>query len=331
MRKQNAAMEHFRYLCEIILFPLHRAVSNGSLGSVKRCLAEGYNPNSYEWFGWTPLQLALGGDWKIIDALLVAGADPNGLCRSGDPLICNAASSRKVAAVELLLGAGADPNARDRNGETPLARVVDENKLFGRRIFRSLLAAGADPNAKNKNGDSALAVAVRNFDDGTAKILLEAGADPNAGAPLCEAARLRNFVAVEALLGAGADPNVKNTNGDSPLHFAVRNFGREIVELLLDAGADPNAKGSNGKTPLYEASRARHWSISELLLDAGAEPALKFDDGLSAKTLLKRAFGRMSARGAGLGEAAGVAARLDELELLGALPKASATNRPLAL
>jgi len=50
-------------------------------------------------------------------------------------------------------------------------------------------------------------------------------------------------------VNAGADVNVKDLYGGTPLHVAARNGDREIVELLLAKGARRDARDSNGKTP----------------------------------------------------------------------------------
>ena len=57
---------------------------------------------------------------------------------------------------------------------------------------------------------------------------------------------------VKALLAAGANPDVRDNRGRTPLHYAVAKDGviLAVVEALLDAGADPAAKDSEGKTPL---------------------------------------------------------------------------------
>jgi ankyrin repeat protein len=56
---------------------------------------------------------------------------------------------------------------------------------------------------------------------------------------------------VKLLLEHGADPNIKNKDGITPLHWAVFKSGVhvEVVKLLLEHGADPNIQNKKGRTP----------------------------------------------------------------------------------
>ena len=51
------------------------------------------------------------------------------------------------------------------------------------------------------------------------------------------------------------------------------------MKLLLDAGADKEVKDEDGWTPLHVAARKGHTDIVKLLLDAGADKDVKDKDG----------------------------------------------------
>ncbi len=55
--------------------------------------------------------------------------------------------------------------------------------------------------------------------------------------------------AVDALLAAGADPDTRDKDGDTPLHSAVWRNDAKTVTALLAAGADVDAKDGRGRTP----------------------------------------------------------------------------------
>lgn len=92
------------------------------------------------------------------------------------------------------------------------------------------------------------------------KILLDAGADPdlvNSGGltPLHMASHGGRLDAVSALLAGGASPNAKTATGQTPLHFAANaKNNKEVVLALLNAGANASAEDSGGHTPVMYAT-----------------------------------------------------------------------------
>jgi 26S proteasome non-ATPase regulatory subunit 10 len=76
--------------------------------------------------------------------------------------------------------------------------------------------------------------------------------------PLHTAAIQGNYVFVEALLAAGADPNAVGEMGKTPLHYAASFGYKDIVELLLAHGASPHIVSEFGNTPAqpsYDSGR----------------------------------------------------------------------------
>ncbi len=69
----------------------------------------------------------------------------------------------------------------------------------------------------------------------------------------------------------GADVNVRDAKGFTPLHFAVLRGQLLVVARLIDAGADVNARTRDNITPLVFAAAGGHFPIVQLLIDAGAD------------------------------------------------------------
>lgn len=116
--------------------------------------------------------------------------------------------------------------------------------------------------------------------------------------PLMQTARDLNAPLAKLLLQAGADPNLRDKAQNTALHHAGRKFGAkahkkaaEIVEMLLLAGADPAASNADGKTPAQQfASKAPIAALEKLL-------ALRPEDVGSSTESSKRAMSELAARG----------------------------------
>jgi ankyrin repeat protein len=73
---------------------------------------------------------------------------------------------------------------------------------------------------------------------------------------------------VKMLLEAGADPNARQERGFVPLHSAAANGNVPVVQLLLQHGARADAKADDGKTPADMAADRGHKELSESLKKA---------------------------------------------------------------
>lgn len=158
----------------------------------------------------------------------------------GHPLIAWCAYHGDVTGVRFLV----------ERGES-LATLGEDRGLVGAafhgfwKLCQFLLERGADPDhALPDTGETALHAALSKANrpqyDEVVRVLLAAGADPGA----------RTRVGVET----GGFMRDARTRGETPLHRAAA-FGTEAaVRLLLDAGADPEVKDANGDSPLTWAS-----------------------------------------------------------------------------
>jgi ankyrin repeat protein len=183
-----------------------------------------------------------------VRALLERGADPD-LPREDcwRPLhiaIGQIGAGGTIDFVTLLIAHGADVNAWDANGhETPILSAVEPPELD---VARVLLEAGADPNVRRSTHESPLQLAVENEDLEMTALLLRHGA----GQTMDEWGGLR---------------------GLTPLGMSARKFNVPIIELLIAQGADPQAldeydETARDKLPPREAHDPQTWDrIIELL------------------------------------------------------------------
>lgn len=191
---------------------LRDAASRGSAGGVRQAIEEGANLESRDGQGRTALLLATHGN--------------------------------HVDAARVLIEAGADVNARDALQDSAYlyagARGLDD-------ILALTLAHGADLRSTNRYGGTALIPAAERGHVATVRTLLRAGVAVD------HVNRLHWTALLEAiLLGDGGTRHV------------------QVVQLLLEAGADPELADGDGVTPLAHARQRGYADIETLLRQYGA-------------------------------------------------------------
>lgn len=102
------------------------------------------------------------------------------------------------------------------------------------------------------------------------KRLIEAGVDVNAKdcdgwTPLHFAARTGCAESVQLLLAAGAEVNVRDNKGITPLHRALlpKHHNFPLLEALLEAGADPDVPSKTASARIY-TERVENSDIQEV-------------------------------------------------------------------
>jgi len=100
---------------------------------------------------------------------------------------------------------------------------------------------------------------------------------------LLEAVIVGDVEKVKDLLTNGAEVDVRDKNGMTPLLLAARKGNSEIVRLLLAHGANVNAQDHYlAWTPLILASALGHKKVVKLLLEYGADIDIKDQNGMTA-------------------------------------------------
>ena len=70
---------------------------------------------------------------------------------------------------------------------------------------------------------------------------------------------------VRALVSAGADVNLQQNDGFSPLNAASQEGHTDCVKLLIEHGAEVDTRSKRGLTPLYSAARKGHIEVVQFL------------------------------------------------------------------
>jgi ankyrin repeat protein len=165
-------------------------------------------------------------------------------------------------------------NAPDGSGETPLTKAIwkaTHSPRIGVAELRSLLDQGADPNARKGPRldvhDSARASEIKMASH---------------SAPLHDAVGFGLVLAAKVLLRYGANPNIQDAYGITPLNNLAGTAREDwpaknrIGRTLLTAGADPNIPNINGETPLHGTASQGNATLAKELLDHGANPNAQF-------------------------------------------------------
>ncbi len=243
--------------------PLHLAAAGGQAELVSFLLGHGAGKQVKDREGRTPIDLAAHANHAKVLQLLLTSEDAAGLALY--------ASVGDLASVNRLLAKEVDVNEPDKGNNTPLILAARNGHV---EVVRTLLINKAEVNHINHEKIGALQYAVESDDANLVKLMLAGGADVAVRNEIDQGLlhlALSHAVA-EVLIAVGADPNLKDAEGMTPLHHATILGDLALLRLLVEFDADVNSPDNGGLTPLHLAARYDHAEIAGYLLKQGADP-----------------------------------------------------------
>jgi ankyrin repeat protein len=189
------------------------AAAAGDAQLIRKLISAGEVPSIHDNYGRTPLHVAaFAGHHDAMRALVDAGADPNALERDQYDIVTIAAVADDLPTLELaLVLGGSAKNITSRYDGTALIAAAHLGHV---EIVRALIRAGAPLDHVNNLGWTALIESI---------VLGDGGA--------------RHTATLKSLVEAGADVNLPDRSGRTPLVLARQRNYAEMSRLLVQAGA----------------------------------------------------------------------------------------------
>lgn len=188
---------------------------------------------------------AAANDAARVTALLDAGADIDARDQDQRTPLLLATHADAIDAAAVLIARGADVNAKDRISDTPFLYAGAEGRTG---ILRLILATGrANLADTNRYGGTALIPAAHHGHPDTVRALLKTAIKVDHVNRLGWTAMLETIILSDGgpvhqdilaqLIAAGADVNLADAQGVSPLTHARQRGYAEMVRMLEKAGA----------------------------------------------------------------------------------------------
>lgn len=189
------------------------------------------------------LAAASSGNLAEVGQLIAAGADLEQRDGQGQTALLRAVAGNHVAVAKALLAAGASLNAQAANQDTPWLLAGASGRS---EIIAAMLPLKPDLSLRNRYGGDALI-------------------------PACERAHVET---VKLLLTSGIDVNhVNNLGWTCLLEIVILGDGgsrhQQVAKLVLDAGANPNLADKDGVTPLQHARKRGQSEVAKLIAAKG--------------------------------------------------------------
>ncbi|XP_036367126.1 protein shank isoform X2 [Octopus sinensis] len=211
------------------------------------------------------------GNKERVDKFLTKGLDPNYIDRdSGETpltLSCTLGSDKSRSMIITLVSGGAHMDFRNRHGFTPMHKSAI---CSNRESIKTLLDLGASPNYKDLRYLTPLYYVVSKDDPVCAELLLNERAiigttDEQGWFEIHQACRSGKVQILEHLIYYGADMDVQNASGNTPLHVCAVTNQESCIRVLLFRGANKVIVNLNNQTPYEAAIIAGNLDLAEII------------------------------------------------------------------
>jgi len=218
---------------------------------------------------------------EILAMLIEHKADILAQDVSGWTAFLHACRNGQTETVKFLLEQGVDPTDLTADNQTSLMLALIEGKLDLVRLLVMQKTVASQIVCKDSHGWTSLHHCAKHGSFENAKLLLDQAASINAKdidikTPLAVACEFGNLDCVKYLIKKRAGVNDKDKEGRTPIMHAVLHDYEGVAMILLKAGADPFMRDLNGDTPLKVAGDAGLNSLKaivkgQILADEQAE------------------------------------------------------------
>lgn len=256
--------------------PLVLAIQSNNAAEFDRLLSSGdVNIDALHYDYQSPLMIAAEYEKsEFVTKLLKAGADVNKPNSRNKTALHFAVQRGNGIIVRMLVEAKADVNTKDGTfGFSPLMWAAREGKV---EIIDMLINAGADLHEKDAGGRNVLLHAAEGGKPEAIRRFLGLGFTANdlveSDGRTALIAASRSPESLKILIASGAKVNtLTKFLHFTALYVAAQNGYTESVKVLIDNGADVNLTDADGRSPLNRAIVGKHQEVIDLLKKAGAK------------------------------------------------------------